>query len=51
MRDGLQINRKFNDLEHDRKFKIMLARRVAAVANFQSSKMALMVALNSGTAA
>jgi hypothetical protein len=35
------MDREIKDLEHDRKFKIMLAREVVAVANFQSSKMAL----------
>lgn len=33
--------RKIDRLAHDRKCKIMLARAMAAVANFQSSKLAL----------
>ena len=33
--------RKIGNLAHDRKCKIMLARAMAAVANFQSSKLAL----------
>lgn len=32
---------EIRDLEHDRKFKIVLAQEVVPVANFQSSKMAL----------
>lgn len=32
---------EIRDLEHDRKFKIVLALEVVPVANFQSSKMAL----------
>lgn len=35
------MNCEIRGLEHDRKFKIVLAQEVVAVANFQSSKMAL----------